>query len=148
MTLYTKMTMPELQRYPWNLLLKKCGRYRRFSDSNCAYFCEFLVKKEMRKSLSQETAMKINSLKKQKHWYLIRTWLDKGYKGTVVNREYSSLKKRSLKITLTAPFNTIKNRRDLLQYSSKKVLCQVCSYLNIFSQEITWTVPLRYFKCE
>ena len=50
--------------------------------------------------------------------YLIRQRLQG--QGTVVNREYSSLKKRSLKITLTVPFNTIKNRRDLLQYSSKK----------------------------
>ena len=29
--------------------------------------------------------MKINSLKKQKHGYLIQPWLDKTLKGTVVN---------------------------------------------------------------
>ena len=30
--------------------------------------------------------MKINSLKKQKHEYLIHTWSDKAFKGTVVNQ--------------------------------------------------------------
>jgi len=32
----------------------------------------------------RETANEINSLKKQKHWYLIHTWSDKALKDTVV----------------------------------------------------------------
>ena len=35
--------------------------------------------------------MKINSLKKQKHRYLIHTLSDKAFKGTVVNRTLRSL---------------------------------------------------------
>ena len=34
---------------------------------------------------------KINSLKKQNQWYLIHTWSDNAFKGTVVNRALLSL---------------------------------------------------------
>ena len=44
--------------------------------------------------------MKINSLKKQKHGYLIHTWLEKAFKGTVVNGALVG----SLEITFKSPF--------------------------------------------
>ena len=51
--------------------------------------------------------MKMNSLKKQKNAYLIHTWSDEAFKGTVVNRTMSSLHGGSLEITLTVPINAI-----------------------------------------
>ena len=44
--------------------------------------------------------MKINSSKKQNHWYLIHTWSDRAFKGTVVNRTLPSLHGGLLNITL------------------------------------------------
>ena len=38
-----------------------------------------------------------------KHWYLINTWPDKAFKGTVVNLVLLSLLKGALEITLTVP---------------------------------------------
>ena len=51
-------------------------------------------KLEMRKQ------MKIKSLKKQKHWYLIYTWADKAFKDTVVNWALPSLHGGSLTVPL------------------------------------------------
>ena len=45
--------------------------------------------------------MKINSLQKHKHEYLIHTRSDKAFQGIVVIRTLSSLNKVSLEITLT-----------------------------------------------
>ena len=50
--------------------------------------------------------MKINSLKKQKHGYLIDTWLEKAFKGTVVNQAVQSLHAGSLEVTVTGPLIT------------------------------------------
>ena len=47
--------------------------------------------------------VKINSLKKQKHSYLIHTWSVKAFKGTVVNQALPSLHGGSLEIILTVP---------------------------------------------
>ena len=48
--------------------------------------------------------MKIHySLKKQKHGYLIHRGPDKAFKGTVVNRAYTSLHGGSHEITFTVP---------------------------------------------
>ena len=47
----------------------------------------------------RETAYEINSLQKQKYYYLYR----KSFKGTVVNRALSSLHGGSLEITFTVP---------------------------------------------
>ena len=50
--------------------------------------------------------MKMKSLKKQKHRYLIQIKFDKAFKGTVVNWGYPSLIGRSREITLTVPLTT------------------------------------------
>ena len=56
----------------------------------------------MRKLIyAKKPQMKIYSLKKQNHWYLIRTWSDKAFKGTVVNRALTSLHGGLLEIMLT-----------------------------------------------
>ena len=47
--------------------------------------------------------MKVNSLNKQKLGYLIHIWLDKAFKGNVVNRALTALHVSSLYITLTVP---------------------------------------------
>ena len=58
----------------------------------------------MRKSLllfAEKPQIKINSLKKQKHGYLMHTWSDKAYKGTIVNQALSYFHGGSLEITLS-----------------------------------------------
>ena len=50
---------------------------------------------------AENPQMKINSLKKQKHSYLIQTGSDKAFKGRVVNRALPSLHGGSVKVTLT-----------------------------------------------
>ena len=42
-------------------------------------------------TFTEKPQMKINSLKKQQHWYLFHTWSDKAFQGTVVNRVLPSL---------------------------------------------------------
>jgi len=53
-------------------LIKKCGRYRNFSDSKSGYFCEFihclLKARNAQATLAVKSKMKINSLNKQKTW--------------------------------------------------------------------------------
>ena len=52
----------------------------------------------------KETAYEIKIFKKkQKHWYLIHTWSDKAFKGTVLNRTLPSLHGGSLEIMFTFP---------------------------------------------
>ena len=75
--------------------------------------------------------MKINSLTKQKHALLIKTWSDKALKGTVVNRTLPSLHEGSLEITLTVPLTQ--------GYNIRKVNCS-CVYSayilkSVFSSE-------------
>lgn len=42
-----------------------------------------------------------------KHWYLIYIWSDKFLKGTVVNREMSSLNGEPLEFTRSVPETTL-----------------------------------------
>ena len=86
MSLHEKMAMPDLLKYPLNHNEKK---------TNVEDTIVFLTRKVF---ISQ---MKINSLKEQKDWYLIHTWSDKAFKGTIVNQTLSSLHGGSLEITLT-----------------------------------------------
>ena len=37
-------------------------------------------------TFAEKPQMKISNLEKQKRWYIIPTWWDKAFKGTVVNR--------------------------------------------------------------
>ena len=48
-------------------------------------------KQEIQVTLAEKSQMKLNSLKKQKHWYLIHTWSDKASKGIVVNLAFKGL---------------------------------------------------------
>ena len=81
-----------------------------YSDRKCgivnisASFSIASSKQGMRKSISHgESANVNNSLKKQNHWYLIRSWPGRAFKGTVVNQALPSLHGGSLEITLTVP---------------------------------------------
>ena len=49
----------------------------------------------------KEPQIKINNVKKQKHGYLIHTWSDKAFEGSVVNRALSSFLGGSLEYTFT-----------------------------------------------
>ena len=91
MTLHAKMVMHNLQHYPWNLnLIKNVENIVVFLTKKCLFLRIsplLLISKKCTSHLSQrEPQMKISRLKKQKHWYLIGTWLDRAFKGTNVNR--------------------------------------------------------------
>ena len=47
----------------------------------------------------------MNSLKKQKHGYLIHTWSDKAFMGTAVKQALPSLHGGSVEIALIAPYD-------------------------------------------
>ena len=53
--------------------------------------CCFLQVRNAQVSFAKNQQIKINSLKKQNHGYLIHTWPDLALKGTVVNRAVPSL---------------------------------------------------------
>ena len=57
---------------------QKCERYYRFSNSKSVFFfCEliycFLKRRNVEVTITENPQMKINSLEKQNHWYLIHT---------------------------------------------------------------------------
>ena len=56
-----------------------------------------------KRSFSIETANKKISLKKQKHFYLIYTWSEKAFKGSVVYQTLLSFHGGSLETMLTVP---------------------------------------------
>ena len=86
------------QRYPWNWTIPS------FFWLKCQFLWVspllLLYTWNTQVSFTENSQMKINSLKKLKHWYLIHTWSDKAFKGTVVNRTIPSLHKGSFEITL------------------------------------------------
>ena len=57
-------------------------------------------------------AEEIISFQTYKHRYLIRTWSEKGFKGTVVNWAMSSLHGGSLEISLTIPLTKLKENLE------------------------------------
>ena len=76
-----------------------CGRYHRFSDLKSVYFCDFfhcfLKERNVRVTFAEKQQVQINSLKKQKNCYLIRTISYKAFKEltTVIIRALSKLLK-------------------------------------------------------
>jgi len=63
---------------------QKCGRYRRFSDSNSIYlfwkFHRFFLETINAQFIfAEKQQMKINNLTKQKYKYFIHTWSDKAW---------------------------------------------------------------------
>ena len=91
MALHEKMAISDLQRYPWKLIWSKMWNIPSFFWLKK---CEFL---HAQVTFAEKPQMKINSWKKQKHWYLIQIWLAKAFKGIVVNRTMPSLHWRPLK---------------------------------------------------
>ena len=82
------------------LFWKKCWRYRCFHQ----IFPPLLsVRKKCASHFLRETA--IENKQKPKHGYLIHTWSDKAFKGTVVNQALPSWHGGSLKIPLTVPLS-------------------------------------------
>ena len=90
MSLHAKIAMPDLQLHPWNLNLIKMWKILSFLF---LIFLHFFSKESKTKVIfAEKPQMKINSLKKQKHGFLIHAWPDKTFKGTVVNRAVNPLK--------------------------------------------------------
>ncbi len=67
-----------------------------------------------------------------KHWYLIHTWSDKAFKGTVVNSALSTLNGGLFQITLTVPLIDYDFKLDTLlkawQYINNCSLVTINSY--------------------
>ena len=93
MTFHAKMTMPDSQRYPWNLYLIN-------SVEEFVVFSICFPAVEMRLSLLETTHIEIIRFQNHNQWYLIQTWSDKAFKSTVVNRTLPSLHGESLKIAI------------------------------------------------
>jgi len=60
--------------------------------------------------------MKMKSLKKQKHAYLIHTWSDKAFKGRVVHRALPSLHGWSLEIKRSVPLKVSTHLKIYMSY--------------------------------
>jgi len=103
MTLHAKMVMSDLQLYIEILIWSIRKILVVFMSVYVVNNSSLLLKNNgMRKLIyAKKPQMKIYSLKKQNHWYLIRTWSDKAFKGTVVNRALTSLHGGLLEIMLT-----------------------------------------------
>ena len=117
------MTMPDLQRYSWNLnLIKNVEDNAVFLTRKVLNYDNFSVlsyKQEMRNSIFHRKHKLILRWKKsyfikesQKKFFLVKqlkrrdinlihSWSDKSYKGTVVNRTLPSLQRESFEIKLT-----------------------------------------------
>ena len=128
MTLHAKMTMPDLQLYPGNFNLIKNMEEIFVFLTQCLFLwvslCSIvvLINKECASHFRREPTNEINSLKKQKHWYLIHTWSEKAVKGTVVNLTLPSLHGGSFEITPTVPLSK--------EYQKRKKLFRWCFILH------------------
>ena len=105
-SIHLKRDMTDLQWYPWNLyLIHNVENIVVFLDlkvfiSDNSYM--FSCGRNARNFFCRETAqLKIISFWNYKHGYLIHTWSDKDFKGSVVNRALPSLHGGSLEIMLT-----------------------------------------------
>ena len=103
------MAMPDLQRYPWNFnMIKNVEDIVVYDKGGFFLWVSplLLINKKFASLFAEKPQVKINSLKKHKHWYLIQTWTDKAFKGTFVTRTLPSLQEGSLKITLAVPLKS------------------------------------------
>ena len=69
----------------------------RFTGVNLVIFISAQV------SFAKKPLLKIISFKNYKHWYLVLTWSDKAFKGTIGMRTSSSFDAGLTEITLTVP---------------------------------------------
>ena len=99
MSLHSKITISYSQQYPWNLYLINNIEYM-FSCSRNAQI-----------TFGEKPQIKIISFQNCTHEYLIHTWTEKSFKGTIVNRALSSLHKGSPAVTLTV---SIKDRGKII----------------------------------
>ena len=94
--------------------------------------------------LKRKPQMKMTRLKRHTHWYLIYTWADKDFNGTIVNRALSSLHVWSLKITLTVPFNVTKiqrlqfNENNFFLLMGRNPRCTFYLNLNFYFRVFAW----------
>ena len=125
MTLHAKMTMFDLQRYPWNLTLIN------ILEDTIVYLTQklffflwisqlFLTKKKV--VLAEKSKMKINSLNKLKHGYLIYTWSDKAFKEGYRCKSGIGIFAGHSEIMLTVPLFNIALRAPLLKLHSASLL--------------------------
>ena len=76
------MAMPDSRRYPWNLYVINnvedilFFKFKIIPIFSCTKNEQLLFKKPQ---------LKIISFQNYKHWYLIHTWSEKAFKGTVVS---------------------------------------------------------------
>ena len=100
--------MFESQLYRWNLnLIKNVKIPSFFWLEKCLFLwvSPLLFKNKKQVTVAEKPQIKINREEK-KHWYLIHTWSDKAFKGTVVNKVVSSLQWGSLEISLSVNLNS------------------------------------------
>ena len=80
------MAMPDSQWYPSNRpLINNWENIVVFIELT-GFFKKILPAVEIRNSLMMRSQFKVLSFQNVKHWYIIHTWPDKAFTGTVVNR--------------------------------------------------------------
>ena len=100
--------------------------------------------------------MKINSLKKQKHWYIIHTWSDKDFKGTFIDRASQSLHRGSPNIYSAVNFIVFfyqHQRQTLIIFflylrSCGRLLCSPCSSYTSPLQYLNWVIARVCLSCK
>ena len=83
------MAMPDLQSYPWNLIMiKNVEAPIIFPTQKLFYSNNFSI---ISQKYTEKPKMNITNLKKKKRGYLILSWSEKAFKGTVVDWALPSL---------------------------------------------------------
>ena len=91
--------------------------------------------------------------KTQKHWYIIYTWSDKAFMGTVVNRALPSFQRGSLEITLTVPYNTLlsklyyKQRFSFLGWEKYKICSSATEKVKLLKVRIYNYSECKKYSC-
>ena len=92
MTLYAKITMSNSQRHPWNLyLIEIVEDIVVFLGLILIIPICFPAVEIIKSSLYRNHNWYIISSQNYQNWYLIHSWKDKAFEGTLVNRTLPSL---------------------------------------------------------
>ena len=134
--------MPKVCNQVWMKMWKKKSFFWIEKCEKCLFLrvSPFpLINKEHESHFRIETAMKINSFKKQKLWYLIHSCAEKPFKGAVVNRALQSLPAGSFKENKCYIENKLKvimNNHFKRQLGMGKLLKMLLKLRIISDQEI------------
>ena len=142
---------------PWNLNLTKMWKIKSFFWLGSVYFwfkqlwifALFLISKKSVSLFCREITNKMNSLNDQKHAYLIHTWLDKAFKGIVVNLTLPSIlitwfnmRKESILLCLVEPVNLV-HEENCIPFKHRLLILSLLHYFTNLGKTYNETeIPL------